>query len=114
MTKKEMFNLIATVNADNEEIVTFCKHELDLLEAKSKASKKPTPKQQENEILIDVIRGVLAGYDEPISFRELKKQDEKLDCLSDQKVASLLGKLVSAKEVEKTYNKKTPVYLLVA
>ena len=45
MTKKEMFNLIATVNADNAEIVAFCEKEIELLSRKrssvnSKAKKE--------------------------------------------------------------------------
>ena len=31
MTKKEMFAHIATVNADNAEIVEFCNREIELL-----------------------------------------------------------------------------------
>ena len=34
MTKKEMFTLIATLNASNQEIVDFCNHEIELLEKK--------------------------------------------------------------------------------
>ena len=50
-TKREMFNLIATRNADDAEIVAFCEHEIQLLDAK-KTSKTPTKTQKANEALI--------------------------------------------------------------
>ena len=47
MTKREMYSTIRTLLADNEEVVAFCDHEIELL-SRPKV-KKPTKNQQENE-----------------------------------------------------------------
>ena len=57
MTKKEMFAHIATVNAQDSEIVEFCNKEIEMLEAR-KASKKPSQKQRDNVVHIETIKGI--------------------------------------------------------
>ena len=60
MTKKEMFTRIASVCANDAEIVDFCNHEIALLVKKnSYKSTKPTKAQLENEALKDKILSVL-------------------------------------------------------
>ena len=49
MTKKEMFAEIRNIVADNEEMVAFIDHEIELLERKSNSPKKPTKIQIEND-----------------------------------------------------------------
>ena len=72
MTKKEMFANIATLLADNDEVVTFCNHEIELLEnRKTSKSGKPTKKQEENTALKDVIRDTLAEADEGMTATEI-------------------------------------------
>jgi predicted HTH transcriptional regulator len=95
MTKKEMFNLIATVNADNLEIVDFCKHEIDLLNAKS-GRKTPTKTQRENESLKEDI----FAY---VSENGAKRASEVAVyfSISGQKASALLTQLVKAGEVIK-------------
>ena len=48
MTKREMFVAIRNAVLDNEEMVAFIDHEIDLLERKSTSPKKPTETQKEN------------------------------------------------------------------
>ena len=58
MTKKEMFTLIATLNASNTEIVDFCNHEIELLERKkSNGNAKANEKMEyvDKEIVNDNI-----------------------------------------------------------
>ena len=47
-TKKEMFNIIRVGMADNAEVVAFVDHELELLERKNSAERKPTVNQLDN------------------------------------------------------------------
>lgn len=100
MTKREMYNMIATINADNAEIVEFCKHEVALLDARKGGSKSPTKNQKENIGIMETILEVLAGCDEPVTVSELQKRDERLD-YTNQRLSALLKKLVDEKKVIK-------------
>lgn len=69
MTKKEMFTKIASVCANDNEIVDFCNHEIELLVKKnSYKSTKPTKAQIENENLKNEILTVL---DKPMTATEI-------------------------------------------
>ena len=70
MTKKEMFAHIATVNADNAEIVEFCNREIELLNNR-KSSKTPTKTQKANEGIMDQIAIDLAEFEAPVTVTEL-------------------------------------------
>lgn len=112
MTKKEMFNLIATVNADNAEIVDFCNHEIDLLSAKS-SKKTLTKTQKENEVLKDTIAEVLSGL-EKTTVSELQASDKRLSDFSNQKISALLRQMVSDGRVVKTIEGKKAYFALTA
>lgn len=107
MTKREMFNLIATVNADNSEIVEFCNREIELLT--SKASRKtPTKTQKENEGLMDRMVDALTEIAEPVTVTDLIARDG-FD-ITNQKCSALLRKLVDGKRVVKTIEKKKAMF----
>lgn len=111
MTKREMFNLIATANADNAEIVDFCNHEIALIDER-RVSKKPTKTQVENEGFIEVIAEVLAGAEAPMTIAEIIAADERLAGLTVQRVSALLKKMVDTERVVKTYEKKKAFFTL--
>ena len=104
-TKREMFNLIATRNADDAEIVAFCEHEIQLLDAK-KTSKTPTKIQKANEALMDIIERDLREFENPVTVTELINGGEGLEGLTNQKVSALLRKMADAKRVVKTIEGK--------
>ena len=54
-TKKEMFNIIRAGMADNAEVVAFVDHELELLERKNSAERKPTVNQLDNKKIKKVV-----------------------------------------------------------
>ena len=54
-TKKEMFNFIKSKMADYHEVVTFVNHELELLERKNNAERKPTVNQLDNKKIKKVV-----------------------------------------------------------
>lgn len=54
-TKKEMFNFIKSKMADDAEVVAFCDHELELLERKNSAERKPTVNQLDNKKIKKVV-----------------------------------------------------------
>jgi hypothetical protein len=116
MTKKEMFNLIATLNADNEEIVAFCNHEIELLDKKkSNGNAKANEKMEQ---AVELVYTALSQTDRAVTTSELIAEygltelANESGVVSTQKVSALLKKLVDNKRVEKyTDKKKTYFYI---
>ena len=117
MTKKEMFTLIATLNADNKAIVDFCNHEIELLDnKKSNGNKKANEKvAKETEIvynaLVSVGRAVSAS--ELIAETDLTALENESGVVSTQKVSAMLKKLVESGKVEKYTDKKKTYFKVV-
>lgn len=110
MTKKEMFTLIATLNASNQAIVDFCNHEIELLDnKKSNGNKKANEKMEKS---VELVYNALVSAVVPVSASELIGKgglDElanEFGVVSTQKVSAYLNKLVEAGKVEKYIDKK--------
>lgn len=110
MTKREMFNLIATECSTNEEIVAFCKKQIELLE--KKANSVNSKKVAEQTELMTHIKNTLDILGKPITVTELMKFDESLGELSNQKISAMLKKLVDNGEVVKTVEKRVSLFSL--
>ena len=106
-----MFTLIATLNADNNEIVEFCNHEIALLEKRG-SSKSLTKTQKENEVLMDTIEEALRGMAEKTTVTNLITSCEALSEFSNQKVSALLRKMVEANRVVKVIEGKKMFFAL--
>ena len=100
MTKREMFEMIATVNADNAEIVEFCNHEIELLVNRKSGNRGMTATQKANVEIKTIIVDVLRNADTPLTVTEILA-DERLAMYSNQKISALLRQLVDTKEVNK-------------
>ena len=113
MTKKEMFTLIATLNANNQEIVDFCNHEIELLEKKkSNGNAKANEKMEKS---VELVYNALAELDKAVTVSELIAEKGLTELanengvVSTQKVSAMLkklkeqGKVVSVTEKKKTY-----------
>ena len=111
MTKKEMFNMIATVNADNQEIVDFCEKEIALLEKRKSSPKGQTKTQKENESIKAIILEALETSGDKMTVSELLKC-EGLD-YSNQKISALLRQLVEVGKVEKIMEGKKAYFSIV-
>ena len=111
MTKKEMFANIATLLADNAEVVEFCNKEIELLSKRS-SSKTPTKTQRENEGIMDTIAAALANFENPVTVTELIAGGEGLDNFTNQKVSALLRKMVEAGRVIKTIEGKKALFTI--
>lgn len=109
MTKREMFALIATLNADNAEVVDFCNHEIELIDNRKK-EKTPTKAQKENETLMDTIEGILGTLEAPVTVTDLIISNEALADYSNQKISALLRKMVEAGRVIKAFEGKKAVF----
>lgn len=110
MTKREMFVAIKAVVADNEEMVKFIDHEIELLD-KSKANRKPTKTQQENEVLCNVVIDTLKVIGKG-TITEIGANADALKGLSNQKVTALVRTLVDRGVVVKNTEGKKSVFSL--
>ena len=111
MTKKEMFALIMGEVAHNEEMVAFLKHEIELLEKKRGSA--DSKKSEEHKVIMDLIRVRLVALAKPVTVSELQFADSELAKLSNQKVSSMLKKMVDNGEVVKTVEKKVSYFSVV-
>ena len=106
MTKKEMFAHIATINADNAEIVEFCNHQIELLNnRKSGKSDKPSKAQRENAALAEKVIAVMGL--EPRTATDIVVAVNCSEIRSPQKVVGLMkglldeGRVIKVKEGKK-------------
>lgn len=128
ITKKAYFAIVKDIveasNVDNKvDIITFLDHEVELLNKKSSKS-KATPTQAANAVILDVIKEVLSGLDKPVtitelltdvrlqSYTETTKDGNKVIAMTNQKLSSLMKKLVDAHEVVRTEEKKKAYFSL--
>lgn len=111
VTKRERFEQIKALLADNKELVEFCDHELELLAKKNAADKKATPNQVANEGIKDTIVEVLTANGDKMTVTDIQKS---LDTeLSNQKISSLLRQLVADGKVARVEDKRK-AYFTVA
>ena len=117
MTKKEMYSLIATLNADNTEIVEFCKHEIELLDRKKSNGNTKANKQVADNV--ELVYNALATYGKPatasdlIANADLTALATENGIVSTQKVSAYLKKLVDGGRVAKFTDKKKTYFSIV-
>lgn len=112
LTKKEMFEKVMAVCADNAEIVEFCTHEIELLNRKN-SSKGATKVQKENEELKVEIKNALVEIARPVTISELQAANARMAEFSNQKLSALLKQLVDSNEVAKTTEKKKSFFSVI-
>jgi hypothetical protein len=117
MTKRDYFNKIMSVMANDNEIVEFCKHEIELLD-----KKKTNGKAKVNETLdksLDLVYNALAEIGSPCTATELIAKSDlsaianDLGVVTTQKVSSYLNKLVDSGKVNKVTDKKKTYFSIV-
>ena len=106
MTKREMFEMIKGVCANDTRIVEFCEHEIELLNRKSSKSTQ-TKTQIENESIKGAIVNALIEIAKPVTITEMQELNTEMANYSNQKLSALLKQLVeNDKKVVKTVDKK--------
>lgn len=112
MTKRDYFNqlLALEVVKDNENLVTFIKREIELLDKKNGANRKMTKVQVENEAIRGTITEVLKGS-KAMTITDMTK-DSRLSAYSNQKLSALVRQLVASGEVVRTEEKKVAYFEL--
>ena len=117
ITKKEMFELIAKVNANDTQIVEFCKHEIELLDRKkSNGNAKANEKMEKSvELVYNALAsmGKSATASELIANADLTELANESGVVSTQKVSAYLNKLVALGKVEKFTDKKKTYFKVV-
>lgn len=112
ITKKEYFSQLREIVKDNENLVNFIDHELELLNKKSN-SKTPSKTQIENENIKNEIVKVLTEMEKPLTITDIQNSNENLAQFSNQKISALLTQLVNANIVVRTIDKKKAYFSLV-
>jgi hypothetical protein len=114
-TKRDHFNALLAINevASNPALVEFIEHELDLLNRKNTAERKPTAKQVENAGYKEAI---LAYFEPDVLYSCADVTKGCPACveagLSAQRVSALLGQLVDAGSLTKMVEKRKTFYSL--
>ena len=112
MTKKEMFEMIKGVCANDTRIVDFCEHEIELLNRKSSKSTQ-TKTQIENENIKGAIVNALTEIAKPVTITEMQELNTEMANYSNQKLSALLKQLVeNDKKVVKTIDKKKSYFTI--
>ena len=109
VTKRMRFEQIKSLVSDNEELVAFIDHEIELLDKKNSRTGKPTKTQVENETIKNTIFNILQTTNKPMTVTQLLATEE-LNGLSNQKVSALLTQLRDVNKVVRTVEKKVAYY----
>ena len=123
MTKREMFTevlaIIEAVDGEvfdtdkpREDLIAGLQHDIELLDSRKTADRKPTKVQVENETFKAAIVEFLTETDAPQTIKAIQSGVPELSELSNQKMTHLLSALVNSGVVTKTYEKKTPFYTI--
>lgn len=125
ITKKEYFGMLVNIvkasdSKDKDDLLNFIGHELELLENKSNRLKESATKATHQPIM-NAIKEVLSEKKEPINIADLLKDNrlstykegEEVKEMSNQKLSSMLKRLVDAGEVERKVIKRKSYFELV-
>ena len=113
VTKKDNFNALlslAEVKA-NPKLVEFINHEIELLEKKNSAEKKPTAQQTANDaIKVAILDNMVEG--KKYTITDLIKSVPECADLTNQRVSALVRQLVDEKQVVRSEDKRKAYFAL--
>lgn len=113
VTKKEMYTMIKAVLTDSEQIA-FIDKQIEQLDKKSNAERKPTATQQANEVFKnDILNYMESG--KKYTITELTKSVPSVveSDLSSQRVSALVTQLVKANKIERIEEKRKAYFVKV-
>ena len=114
LTKRDYFSQLREIVKDNESLVAFIDHEIELLNKKnSSKSDAPSKTQIENQALSNEILDIMVGLDTAKTITELINDTEigKLTfgkenkAMTNQKLSRLVNDLAKANKVVRTETK---------
>lgn len=107
ITKKDRFEQIKVIVADNPDLVEFIDHEIELLNRKSSKSATETPAQKDNALLAVIIKDMLAECENELGMTVGEiLSDARIACfathdnkkVSSQKITSVLTPMTEPTE----------------
>lgn len=111
-TKRDYFNALLTKYPLTEDEKAFVKHELELLDRKNSAEKKPTALQIANQTLSAQILDFME-LNVPYSITDIMKQCSPCNGLSNPKITALMRPLLleNGGSVERVSEKRKTVFI---
>lgn len=120
MTKREKFEMLAKIPAvaENEMLIEFINHELELLAKKNTSAtgeKKLTATQVANEGLkSDIYAHMAENPNRLFTIGELNKEVPACAGLSTSKITAMLTQLIKAKKVERITDKRKSYFKVLS
>lgn len=108
ITKRDNFNTLLAIPAvaENAQLVSFIKHEIELLDKKNSADKKPTAQQVANKGVMETIMQALSENGGLMTVTDVQKANAALAELSNQRISALLRQLKDEGKVERIEDKR--------
>ena len=117
ITKREKFEMLKALVKDNEMLVEFIDHEIELLDnKKSKGNAKANEKMEQS---VELVYNALVSVDKAITVSELIAETDltalanENGIVSTQKVSAMLKKLKDSGKVETLTDKKKTYFKIV-
>ena len=112
-TKRDRFNALLNIEAvkNDADLVAFIEHEIELLDKKNTAERKPTAKQVENAGIKTAIATWFEA-DKQYLASDVTKNCPACEGLSAQRVSALLSQLVNDGALVRTEDKRKNYYSL--
>ena len=111
--KRDYFEMIKVICKDNEDIVNFCDHEIELLNRKN-SKNGATKTQVENAKVATILIEELVKLAKPVTITDLMNESDVIkeyrlengNLLSNQKISAIFRQQVEAGKIIKVTDKK--------
>ena len=102
-TKKMNYEAIKKLlaNANRPDLLDFCDHEIELLDSRNSAERKPTATQKANAKYKTAIVAYLANIGVPKTITDLIKEVDDFADFSNQKVSALCNALAKDGKIQR-------------
>lgn len=111
MTKREVCEYIIANYENDNVLVDYAKHEIEVLDKKN-ATRTETKTQKENAKIMENIVAIIRTLDEPISIKDFADRFPEI-AISNQKMTALFTKLVNENVIKRNDDKKVKTYEIV-
>lgn len=114
LTKRDHYNTLLKIEdvKKNEDLVNFINHEIELLEKKNSAEKKPTAQQSENNGIKEAIANGMAPQ-RNYTITDIIKEVPECSELTNQRVSALIRQLIADGKVERFEEKRKAYFRVV-
>lgn len=114
LTKRDHFNTLLAMVEGNDELTAFLNHEIELLDKRSSADRKPTPKEKakiaEDNALAEALLEGLAGN--ALTVSQVVKTIPAFEGFSSQKVTAIMRKLIALGKITRSEVKGVAYFAL--